>query len=304
MTGIPAMKLTPSFQSIRGEIRFGEIMARHTSWRVGGPADYWFVPEDRSDLAAFLAELPNNVPLLWTGLGSNLLVRDGGIRGAVICTHRGLSSIQAEKTGEVSVEAGVPCAKVAKYSARAGLAGAEFMAGIPGTVGGALAMNAGAYGGETWDDVNRVEVLGRDGNLEIRTRTEFRTGYRSVSLAGNEWFTRAVFQLSPSDPIVVQNLIRNILADRSRSQPTAHASAGSVFRNPVDDHAARLIESAGLKGKRVGGAMVSSKHANFIINDQGASAADIEQLIFLVQTEVLEKFQIKLKPEVQIEGVA
>ncbi len=178
------------------------------------------------------------------------------------------------------------------------------MAGIPGTVGGALAMNAGAHGGETWDIVNRVEVLGRDGRLEIRTRAEFRAGYRCVSLGENEWFTGAVFELSPGDPVTVKEMIRTVLSDRSRSQPIGSASAGSVFRNPADDHAARLIESAGLKGRRVGGAMVSSKHANFIINDQDASAADIEQLILLVQAEVLEKFRIELRPEVKIEGVA
>lgn len=304
MSEVLAMKSAPSFEAIRGDIRFDESMAKHTSWRVGGPADYWFMPEDKTDLAAFLIALPEDVPLLWTGLGSNLLVRDGGIRGAVICTHRGLSSVRATASGEVNAEAGAACAKVARFSARAGLSGAEFMVGIPGTVGGALAMNAGAYGGETWDIVNRVEVLGRDGCLEIRTRAEFRAGYRSVSLGENEWFTGAVFELQPGDPVAVQELIRTVLTDRSRSQPIGNASAGSVFQNPVDDHAARLIESAGLKGRRLGGAIVSSKHANFIINDQGASAADIEQLILLVQAEVSEKFRVELKPEVMIEGVA
>jgi UDP-N-acetylmuramate dehydrogenase len=299
-----AMKLAPNFEAIRGEIRFRESMAKHTSWRVGGPADYWFAPKDKTDLTEFLVALPEDVPLIWTGLGSNLLVRDGGIRGAVICTHQGLSSIETKQTGEVHASAGTACAKVARTSARAGLSGAEFMAGIPGTVGGALAMNAGAYGSESWDIVKSVEVLGRDGYLEIRTRSEFEAGYRSVSLGENEWFTGAVFELSPSDPVIVTETIRTVLNDRSQSQPVGNASAGSVFRNPADDHAARLIESAGLKGRRVGGAVVSSKHANFIINDQGASASDIEQLILLVQSEVLEKFRIELKPEVKIEGVA
>ena len=304
MTEVLSMKSTLSFEAMRGEIRFGESMAKHTSWRVGGPADYWFVPEDKSDLAAFLAVLPEDVPLLWTGLGSNLLVRDGGIRGAVVCTHQGLSSIRTTTGGEVNAGAGAACSKVARYSARAGWSGAEFMAGIPGTVGGALAMNAGAYGGETWDIVNQVEVLGRDGRLEIRTKAEFRAGYRSISLGENEWFTGAVIELSLGDPVTIKEMIRTILNDRSRSQQIGNASACSVFRNPADDHAARLIESAGLKGRRVGGAMVSSKHANFIINDQGASAADIEQLILLVQAEVLEKFRIELRTEVKIEGVA
>ena len=304
MSSVLTMISVPSFEAIRGKIRFGESMAKHTSWRVGGPADYWFVPEDKTDLAEFLAVLPEDVPILWTGLGSNLLVRDGGIRGAVVCTHRGLSSIESTTTGEVNAGAGAPCAKVARYSARVGLSGAEFMAGIPGTVGGALAMNAGAHGGETWNIVKRVEVLGRDGCLETRTRAEFSASYRSVSLGQNEWFTGAVFELSPGDSSTVEEMIRRVLSDRSRSQPIGSASAGSVFRNPADDHAARLIESAGLKGRRVGGAVVSSKHANFIINDQGASAADIEQLILLVQAEVLDKFRIELRPEVKIEGVA
>ena len=297
------MKSDLSFKAIRGEIRFGEPMARHTSWRVGGPADYWFVPEDKTDLAAFVAVLPEDIPLLWMGLGSNLLVRDGGIRGAVICTHRGLSSIKTTTAGEVHAGAGAACAKGARYAARTGLLGAEFMAGIPGTVGGALAMNAGAYGGETWDIVNRVEVLGRDGCLENRTRDEFWAGYRSVSLGENEWFTSVVFELLPGDPTTIKEMNRTVLAHRARSQPIGNASAGSVFRNPANDHAARLIESAGLKGRRVGGAMVSTKHSNFIINDQGASAADIEQLILLVQAEVLEKFRTELKLEVKIEGV-
>lgn len=302
MIGALALKSIPSFEAVRGEIHFGESMAKHTSWRTGGSADYWFTPKDKTDLAAFLTVLPNDVPLLWTGLGSNLLVRDGGIRGAVVCT-RGLSSIRTTINGEVEAEAGVACAKVAKHCVRAGLSGAEFLAGIPGTVGGALAMNAGAYDGETWDVVNRVEVLARDGRLEVRPKAEFQVGYRSVSLAENEWFTGAIFELGPGDPAVTREMIRQILTDRSHSQPIGNASAGSVFRNPVDAHAARLIESAGLKGYRVGGAVVSSKHANFIINDQGASSADIEQLILLVQAKVLEKFRIELKPEVQIEGI-
>ena len=297
------MDLNKSFKSIRGEIRFGEPMASHTSWRVGGPADFWFVPEDKNDLAAFITLLPQSMPLLWMGLGSNLLIRDGGIRGAVVCTHRGLSSIRASALNEVSVDAGVACAKIAKFCARAGLSGSEFLAGIPGTIGGALAMNAGAYGKETWDAVNRAETLNRNGHLRVKCRSEFQSGYRSISIGQDEWFTGAVFQFDHKDPIVVQKKIRNVLSDRSISQPIGSSNAGSVFKNPVDDHAARLIESAGLKGWRIGGASVSLKHANFIINDGYASASDIEKLILYVKEEVLRQFDVELKTEVHIVGV-
>jgi UDP-N-acetylmuramate dehydrogenase len=302
--GVLALKFTPSFETVRGEIRFGEPMAKHTSWRVGGPVDYWFVPEDQSDLVVFLGELPEDMPLLWTGLGSNLLVRDGGIHGAVICTHRGLSTIESINENKIWAQAGVACAKVARYSVRSGLQGAEFMAGIPGTVGGALAMNAGAFDRETWDIVKSVEVLGRDGVCVAHEKAEFQIGYRNVSLSDNQWFTGAIFQLQPGNESVGQSLIRRFLSERSLAQPIGNASAGSVFQNPDGDHAARLIENAGLKGRRVGGAIVSRKHANFIINDSQASAADIERLIELVKAEVREQFEIELQTEIQIEGIA
>ena len=246
------------FEMIRGDIRFGESMAKHTSWRVGGPADYWFAPQDKNDLATFFSVLPKEVPILMTGLGSNLLIRDGGVRGAVVCTHRGLSSLHIKKGRELSAGAGVSCAKVARYSARAGLSGIEFMAGIPGTVGGALAMNAGAYGSETWNLVQQVEMFCRDGTLKDFNRSHFKASYRSVSLSKNEWFSSVIFSLSHGDPGSINQSIRTILLDRSDAQPIGNASAGSVFRNPSDDHAARLIEAAGLKGRRFGGAVIST----------------------------------------------
>ena len=297
------MNLRQSFEAIRGEIRYGELMAKHTSWGVGGPADYWFVPEDKCDLTAFVTVLPQSVPLFWMGLGSNLLIRDGGIRGAVVCTHKGLSAVRTRVPDQVEVGAGVPCAKVARFCARAGLSGSEFFAGIPGTIGGALAMNAGAYGRETWDVVNRAEILRRDGHLDVRSKSEFHIGYRSISIGADEWFTGAVFQFTQQDPSAVQKKIRANLADRSGAQPIGSSNAGSVFKNPVDDYAARLIESAGLKGWRIGGASVSLKHANFIINDGRASASDIEELIHYVKDEVLRQFDVNLKIEVNIVGV-
>ncbi|MBO67181.1 MAG: UDP-N-acetylenolpyruvoylglucosamine reductase [Acidiferrobacteraceae bacterium] len=292
-----------SFDMIQGSVLLNELMSRHTSWRVGGPVDYWFVPSDKRDLSRFLNILPIEIPIYWMGLGSNLLVRDGGFRGAVICTHGGLSKLEIRQNNEVYAGAGVACAKLARRTARAGLSGAEFMAGIPGTVGGALAMNAGAFGAETWDLVNEVEIVNRCGDVEKRPRIDFSTGYRNVQLRKNEWFLGAVFNLSPSESITTRNQVLEILDVRLEKQPIGSASAGSVFQNPGNDYAARLIESAGFKGQRVGGAMVSSKHANFIINESNASAADIEELIRIIQVEVCKQFQINLQLEVRIVGV-
>ena len=291
------------FKNVRGEIRFKESMAKHTSWGVGGPADYWFVPKDKIDLVEFIVTLPREVPLFWIGLGSNLLIRDGGIRGAVVCTHKGLSSIRTKSLNQVEVEAGVTCAKVAKFCARAGLLGSEFFAGIPGTMGGALAMNAGAYGKETWDVVKRAEILDRDGNVDVRDRSDVRIAYRNASIGQEEWFVSAVLELCQGKPNDAQKQIRSVLSNRLNSQPIGSFNAGSVFKNPADDYAARLIDAAGLKGLRIGGASVSLKHANFIINDGGASATDIEELILLVEATVLEKFHVELKKEVKIIGV-
>jgi len=292
-----------SFDTIRGVVLLNELMSKHTSWRVGGPVDYWFAPQDKNDLSRFLNILPIEIPIYWTGLGSNLLVRDGGIRGAVVCTHGGLSNLEIRPDNAVYVGAGVACAKLSRRTARAGFSGLEFMAGIPGTIGGALAMNAGAFGVETWDLVNEVEIVNRGGDVDSRPRIDFSAGYRNVRLRKDEWFLGAVFNLSPSKSSATRNKILGILDVRSEKQPIGNASAGSVFQNPTNDYAARLIESAGFKGRRVGGAMVSTKHANFIINENNASAADIEALISIIQTEVYKQFQIELQLEVRIAGI-
>jgi UDP-N-acetylmuramate dehydrogenase len=289
---------------VRGELRHHESMAAHTSWRVGGPADRFFRPADVDDLSAFLAGLPLSEPVFWLGLGSNLLVRDGGIRGTVIATHGVLVTLERAGARAVRCGVGVPCAKVARFCAQAGLAGAEFLAGIPGTMGGALAMNAGAFGGETWDIVAAVETIDRRGRIHRRTPDEFQIGYRSVRWPGQERFLEARLGLSAGDPGVALERIRELLARRSASQPTGVASCGSVFRNPPNDYAARLIEAAGLKGYCFGKACISDKHANFIINTGGAQAADIEALIGHVQHSVEERYGVRLVPEVQIIGEA
>lgn len=289
-------------EGIRGRVLRDEPMSRHTSWRVGGPADRYFEPADMKDLALFLAGLPAGEPLLWIGLGSNLLVRDGGVRGTVINTS-GLSKLEWVQDGRLRAEAGVPCAKVARTSVRAGYAGAEFLCGIPGSMGGALAMNAGAFGGETWAVVERAETIDRSGNLRMRERGAFGIGYREVRMpAAEEWFVAAVLAVRPDPQRGGEARIRNLLARRSATQPTGQPSCGSVFRNPPADHAGRLIEAAGLKGRRVGGAFVSEKHANFIITEEGARASDVESLIDLVQREVEGRDGIRLLPEVRIVG--
>jgi len=289
---------------LRGELRRNEPLAGYTSWRAGGAADRFYIPADADDLARFLAQLPEDEEVTWLGLGSNLLVRDGGVRGTVILVRNVLADLTDEGGGVIRAGAGVPCAKVARFSVRADLTGAEFLAGIPGTLGGALAMNAGAFGGETWNIVREAETLDRRGRRRWRARREFATGYRSVALPAGEWFIGARLGLQPAADRDGEERIRALLAQRAATQPLGEFSCGSVFRNPEGDHAARLIEACGLKGRRIGGARVSEKHANFIINDGTASAADIEVLIDLVAATVAEQTGIRLQPEVRIIGTS
>lgn len=291
-------------QPLRGESRRDEPLARYTSWRVGGPAQHWYRPADAEDLAVFLAQLPADEPLLWLGLGSNLLVRDGGFAGTVIATQGALDGLGQTGPLQVRAEAGVACAKVAKFCARRGLVGAEFLAGIPGSMGGALAMNAGAFGGETWARVTAVETLDRSGKRHRRPASEFEVGYRRVRGMPDEWFLAAHLTLEHGDAAAAQARIKALLERRGQTQPIGLPSCGSVFRNPPQDHAARLIEAAGLKGSCVGGACVSEKHANFIINTGAANAADIEALIERVRETVQRVHGVDLQPEVRIVGEA
>ncbi|MCG8489353.1 MAG: UDP-N-acetylmuramate dehydrogenase [Chromatiales bacterium] len=285
-------------QPLRGEMRLDEPLSKHTTWRVGGPAKHFYRPADRHDLVNFLSQLDPHEPLFWLGLGSNLLVRDGGFDGTVIATQGSLNDCRLLDDQRIYAEAGVSCAKVARVAARAGRCGVEFLAGIPGTLGGALAMNAGAFGGETWQRVNQVETIDRYGVVRQRAITDFQVGYRHVSRPEGEWFLSAELSLSAGDVEVAQQKIKALLAKRSATQPTTQPSCGSVFRNPPGDHAARLIESVGLKGRRLGGAQVSEKHANFIVNTGDATAADIETLIETVQREVKAATGVDLITEV------
>jgi UDP-N-acetylmuramate dehydrogenase len=287
---------------IRGELRLNEPMAEHNSWRAGGPAERFFLPADLEDLLVFLKALPADEPLLWLGLGSNLLVRDGGVRGTVICTRNRLKLLTLHEPGGIEVQAGVPCAHVARFCAEQGLVGAEFLAGIPGTMGGALAMNAGAFGGETWSLVRRVTTVDRHGRLRQREPGDFAVGYRCVRGPEQEWFVGCDLVLQKGDVSASRSKIKGLLARRNETQPTSQPSCGSVFRNPEGDFSARLIEACGLKGFAIGGAQVSEKHANFIVNTGKASAADIEGLVLHVRNVVLRLQGVELMPEVKIVG--
>ena len=281
-----------------------EPMSRHTSWHVGGPAEVFFTPRDRADLATFLKTLHADVPIHWLGLGSNVLVRDGGIEGVVISTRGALDRLERINETTIYGEAGVPCARVAKQCVKWGLGPAEFFAGIPGTLGGALAMNAGAFGGETWRHVIQVETIDRHGRVHIRAAGEYSVSYRHVAApVADEWFlaSRLVFEHKPG---ANESEVRALLERRKASQPIGEWSCGSVFTNPPGDHAARLIELSGLKGFRIGDASVSQKHANFIINHGQATAIDLERLIKHVQDTVERLHGVRLNPEVRVMGVA
>ena len=279
-----------------------EPMARHTSWRAGGVAKRYVQAQSLVALASYIASLPENENLLWVGLGSNTLVRDGGFNGTVIATQGVMTQLELLDETTVYVGAGVAGAKLAKFCSKHHLAGAEFFAGIPGLIGGALAMNAGAFGGETWPLVVEVETLNRKGEIHKRKACEFNYSYRHVEGLKDEWFVSATLKLNKQQQKAGTIDIKQLLAKRAASQPTGVASCGSVFRNPEGFYAAQLIEDCQLKGKRIGGAVISEKHANFIINDNCASAADIEYLIELIQKTVKDKHGILLEPEAKIVG--
>ncbi|MBU0620262.1 MAG: UDP-N-acetylmuramate dehydrogenase [Gammaproteobacteria bacterium] len=290
-------------EELRGEMLRDEPMSRHVSWRAGGVAQQLYRPADLADLQQFLRQTPLTESLLAVGLGSNLLVRDGGYRGTVLQMVGALTELRMD--GDlIYVQAGVPGAKLARFAASNNLCGAEFFVGIPGTLGGMLAMNAGCYGGETWQKVVRVQVLTRSGELLERTPQEYEIGYRHVALrkASDEFFVGAWLKLETGDVEKARQDIKELMEKRSASQPLQLPNAGSVFRNPEGGHAAKLIEDCGLKGRRIGGAEVSQKHANFIVNVGGATAADIEELISEVQATVKQQTGVELHPEVRIVG--
>lgn len=291
--------------SLRGTLLTNEPMARRVSWRAGGAVARAYEPADLADLCAFLAALRTDEPVLLVGLGSNLLVRDGGFDGTVIFTQGLLNTLRLEEDGTIYAEVGVASPKLSRFAASNNKLGAEFLAGIPGSLGGALAMNAGCYGGETWNHIDRVLTVNRKGGLQERRPEDFAIGYRHVGLKTlcDEWFVAAWWRFAEGDGTAAREEIRALLDKRQASQPLGIPNAGSVFRNPEGNFAAKLIQEAGLKGYAVGGAQVSEKHANFIVNPEGkASAEDIEQIIEHVQATVWQRYGVKLVREVRIVG--
>jgi UDP-N-acetylmuramate dehydrogenase len=294
--------MTQANTQAKSQLLKNEPLARYTSWRVGGSADRVFIAESLGELQTFLQSLDHAEPIVFMGLGSNLLVRDGGVRGTVVVMHQALNDLRLD--GQyIYAEAGVTCGKLARFSANNSKEGAEFMAGIPGTVGGALAMNAGCYGSETWNIVHQVLTIDRNGMTHVRNGSEFIASYRHIEMpVPDEWFLGAWFQLDAGEANESLRKIKNLLATRLASQPLNLPSAGSTFRNPHGDFAARLIEASGLKGYQIGGAQVSPKHANFIVNVGNCTALDIELLIRHMKDTVLDKQGVALQQEVRVIG--
>ncbi len=325
--------------ALRGRFLYNEPMKHHVSWRAGGAARRAYIPADLEDLVWLVRSVPSNEAIHAVGLGSNLLVRDGGVSGVVILLHgvlkklaiesrtQGLPPVPAgEETTLIYAQAGVAAPKLARFAANHDLVGGEFWAGIPGTVGGAIAMNAGCHGSETWDRLVQVQTLDRLGRLSERLPQEYVTGYRHVALkqpyahpdlphqteAANaalrlsvpidEWFIGGWFRLQKGDGTAAREVIKQLLKQRIASQPLQQPNAGSVFRNPPGDYAARLIEACGLKGHRIGDAQVSDKHANFIVNLGRATATEIERLIEHVEDTVEARTNVRLIREVRIIG--
>lgn len=287
--------------NIEEQIKHNVPLSRYNSWHVGGLAEKFFQPRDKTSLLAFLQQFPDET-VTFLGLGSNVLIRDGGVLGTVISTQKALTEMAVHPNGTITVGAGVSCPKLAKFAAHHGLADLTFLAGIPGTVGGALAMNAGCYGMETWTQVESVMTCDRKGKCYTRTPQEYQIGYRHVVGPNEEWFLGATFKLQSADVIQQVEKIKACLKSRAATQPIGTFSGGSVFKNPMGDHAGRLIEAVGLKGCQQGQAMISEKHANFFINSGRAMSIDIEKLIKLAQNRVWENFGITLVPEVRIVG--
>ena len=289
--------------NLRGQLLENAPLAEYSSWQVGGPAQRLYKPADSHDLINFIKTLAAEEPLIFLGLGSNTLVRDGGIKGTVVITQGALNQLKCLDPVTLCAEAGVASPALARFAARKNLTGAEFLAGIPGTIGGALAMNAGCSGCETWNIVKSVITLNRHGEKKTRFPSEYEIAYRQVSVFPDEYYLAAHFQLEPGAKEKSLAKIRSLLLHRATTQPTNEPNCGSVFRNPAGDYAARLIESCGLKGLKVGDASVSTKHANFIINEGRATAADIESLIEKITDIVFQIHHIQLIREVRIIGI-
>lgn len=284
---------------------FNVSLKKLNSWHIGGNAERFFKPNNLSELKQYLQHLPIDVPITWLGLGSNMLIRDQGVMGSVILT-RDLKELTLLKDGSVYAMAGVSCAKFARFCVKHGFCDAAFFAGIPGTIGGALAMNAGAFGGQTWENVAGVELINRQGQIVNSKPDDFVIEYRHIQGKTFELhdygFIGATFTFSVNQAKNEDDAIKKLLRQRGDSQPIGSFSCGSVFKNPQGDYAARLIEASGLKGHRIGNVGISDKHANFILNYGQGCSQEIESLMSLIEKTVLQDSGILLEPEVRIIG--
>ncbi|MDX8397162.1 MAG: UDP-N-acetylmuramate dehydrogenase [Mariprofundaceae bacterium] len=283
-----------------GQLSHNELLAKHTTLAIGGAARWYFKPNSKTCLAQAMALIPEQIQLLPLGRGSNLLISDHGFNGIIIDLAK-INHINIQHT-ELHAEAGARMSKVAQQAASHALSGLECMATVPGDLGGGVAMNAGAFGQQLSDCLSSIEIILRNGSEQCLTRDKLDMSYRYTSLPKGSVVTSARFALTTTDTESIRQRMREMRQQRSLSQPLALPNCGSVFKNPIGDHAARLIEASGLKGKQIGQAQISELHANFIVNHGQAKADDIMALIKLAQSEVQRQFGIKLEPEVCMIG--
>ncbi len=298
------MMLRCDTENLKGALHFDHSLKRLNTWRVGGAADCFFKVDDVATLGYFLKYCVADYPVFYLGLGSNVLVRDGGIKGIVISLGSGFNWIEQRGEDIICAGASTSCAKLARFYVNNGLPGLEFMVGIPGTLGGALRMNAGAFGSEIWDYAVAIETIDRQGTRKKRARSEIDVGYRFVDLLDDECIISSEFKRPQKikAEAELRDQLKTYLEMRNRTQPTNAPTCGSVFKNLQGGSAGKLIEECGLKSYTVGDAMVSEKHANFIVNKGSATANDIEQLIAHIQAVVKERSGVHLQPEVVIVG--
>ena len=290
--------------ALRGRLMANQSLAELTWFRVGGPAQALFMPEDEADLGDFLAHLPAEIPVVVIGLGSNLIVRDGGVPGVVIRLGRGFGEVKVEDGPRIRAGTAAPDVKVSRVAQEAAIAGLAFFRGIPGAVGGALRMNGGAYGRETKDALIEARGVDRAGRLRVFSNGDMHYSYRHCGAPDDIVFTQALFQGTPGDPAAIAAEMEKITESREATQPIKSRTGGSTFKNPPGHKAWQLIDAAGCRGLKVGGAQVSEMHCNFLINLGSATAADIETLGETVRRRVKENSGVELEWEIMRIGVA
>jgi UDP-N-acetylmuramate dehydrogenase len=298
VSGRLATTIQSRMDGYRGRLQDGQMLADVTWFRVGGPAEVLAMPVDEADLALLMRAVPEGTPVTIIGLGSNLLVRDGGIRGVVIRLGRGFQETRIETGNRIRVGTAVPDVKLARAAADAGLSGLEFYRGIPGCVGGALRMNAGAHGRETKDTLIEVRAVDRRGTVHTASLAELGMTYRHCGAPADWIFTEALYQGAPGDQAAILKTMDEVAQYREANQPIKERTGGSTFKNPPGRSAWRQVDEAGCRGFRVGGAKVSEMHCNFLINDQGATAEDVEQLGETVRARVKETSGVVLEWEI------